>query len=147
MAPSKSEVRVTVRKADELAFLGAAYLATDLAYALVSRKGKDWSVALTPKSPKTSTHKVSAAFREAYEGQLLRWAIARNNRGMRAEVLKRALALCQASGGRPASRQGSLLPEQKEDIARLLAEAEADQSPKDPLGITRNWEDTRGEKA
>ena len=138
---------VTVRRADELAFLGAAYLSTDQAYAAVSRKGDDWSVSLSPKSPGISSETLASLFRQTYDNQLLRWAVAKANKGVRAAVLKRALILAAEPGGRAAARQGDLLPEQKEEIARLLAEAEADKGPRDPLGIARYWEDLGGKKA
>ena len=138
-APSKPE-SLTIKGADALAFLGAAYLSMDVAYAEVRRKGVDWTVTLLPKS---GSAKLAAAFKRDYANQLLRWSVARANRGIRADVLRRALELCKESGGRPASAQGTLPPEQLGEVARLLAEAEADKGPKDPLGITRYWANLR----
>jgi hypothetical protein len=139
MPPSRSET-VTIKNADAQAFLGAAYLLTDEAFVSVSRRGKDWSATL---SAKTGTKKFAARLKLDYENQLLRWRVQRANRGLRADVLRRALALCEESGGKPAGRQGTLLPEQLDEIARLLAEAESDKGPRDPLGITKFWEDLK----
>jgi hypothetical protein len=139
MPPSKSET-VTVKNADAQAFLGAAYLLTDEAFVAVSRRGKDWTATVGAKA---GTKKFAARFKLDYENQLLRWRIARANRGLRADVLRRALALCEESGGKPAARQGTLLPEQLDEISRLLAEAAADKGPRDPLGVTKFWEDLK----
>lgn len=125
---------------DELALLGAAYAMTDEAYALVTRKGKGGSVELWPRK-KTAPKALIAAFKREYENQRLRWALTRDGLGLRAETLRRALALAQAAGGRPEAPTASLTPEQKAEIAALLAEAENDKGPRDPLGITRPWED------
>ena len=114
-------------------------MSTDEAYACVARKGKDWSVSFLPKTK--GAGKFLARFKEDYANQLLRWRVATANRGLRAEVLKRALEFCRESGGVAAARQGTLTPEQSAEIARLLKEAEADTSPRDPLGIAKYWED------
>jgi len=130
---------------DEQAFLGAAYALTADAYALVTRKGKGGSVELWPKR-KLAPKALAAAFRREYANQRLRWALTRDGLGLRAETLRRALALADASGGRAEAPQAALTPEQKAEIAALLAEAEADKGPRDPLGITQPWEDSRKER-
>lgn len=138
---------VTVRLApvDEQSLLGAAYLMTGDAYALVTRKGKAGSVELWPKR-KIPLNTLAAAFRREYANQLLRWSLTRDGLGLRAETLRRALALAEAAGGRPEAPQAALTPEQKAEIAALLAEAEADTGPRDPLGIAQPWEDSRKER-
>ena len=136
-------VRLAV--ADENAFLGAAYLLTRDAYVLVSRKGKTGRVELWPKTNMPAAA-LAAAFRREYANQLLRWGLARDGFALRAETLRRALALAEAAGGRTQAPQATLTPEQKAEIAALLAEAEADPGPRDPLGIAQPWEDSRKQR-
>ena len=139
--------RAVIRLAavDENAWLGAAYLMTDEAYVLVSRKGKAGAVELWPKNKQTPKA-LADAFRREYANQKLRWALSRGGLGLRAETLRRALALAEAAGGRVEASQTTLTAEQKAEIAALLAEAEADTGPKDPLGIAQPWEDSRKER-
>ena len=136
---------VRLRSVDENALLGAAYLMTDEAFVLVSRKGKDGAVELWPKK-KTSAKALAAAFRREYANQVLRWTLSRGGLGLRAETLRRALLLAQAAGGRIEAPQASLTPEQRAEIAALLAEADADPGPRDPLGIALPWEESRKER-
>ncbi len=138
---------VTVRLAavDEQALLGAAYVLTGDAYVLVSRKGKGGAVELWPKK-KLTTKALAAAFKREYANQVLRWSLTRDGLGLRAETLRRALALAEAAGGRTEMPQASLTPEQRAEIAALLAEADADTGPRDPLGITQPWEESRKER-
>lgn len=143
MTPARAVVRLA--KVDEPALLGAAYALTADAFVLVARKGKGGGVELWPKG-KTKPAALAAAFRREYANQLLRWALSREGLGLRAETSRRALALAEAAGGRPQAPQASLSPEQKAEIAALLAEAEADRGPRDPLGIARPWEETRKER-
>ena len=89
---------------------------------------------------------MSEAFRREYANQLLRWSLTRGGLGLRAETLRRALALAAAAGGRTQAPQATLTPEQKAEIATLLAEADADSGPRDPLGIAQPWEESRKER-
>lgn len=136
---------VRLAAVDEDALLGAAYALTADAYVLVEKKGKGGSVVLRPKA-KIAPKALAEAFRREYENQKLRWALTRGGLGLRAETLRRALELASAAGGRPEAPQASLTPEQKAEIAALLAEADADKGPKDPLGITQPWEESRKER-
>jgi hypothetical protein len=136
-------VVVRLATVDVNALLGAAYAMTDVAYSLVGRNGKGGTVELWPKR-KAGLKTLAAAFRREYANQVLRWALARDGFGLRAETLRRALALAQAAGGRAKAPRASLTPAQAAEIAALLAEAEADPE-KDPLGIGRAWEDLRSQ--
>lgn len=136
---------VRLPSVDEDALLGAAYLLTEDAYVLVSRKGKGGAVELWPKKG-AKPSALAAAFRREYANQLLRWSLTRGGLGLRAETMRRALLLAEAAGGRPQAPQASLTPEQKAEIAALLAEAEADPGPRDPLGIARPWEESRKDR-
>lgn len=138
-------VVVRLPAVDEDALFGAAYLLTEHAYVLLTRKGKGGSVELWAKKKMTAAA-MSAAFKLEYANQLLRWSLTRDGLGLRAETLRRALALAEAAGGRVEMTQASLTPEQKAEIAALLAEADADTGPKDPLGIAQPWEESRKER-
>lgn len=129
--------RVSMKAADELAWLGAAYAMTAEAYVLV----EDGAVALWPKKRATPAA-LARAFAAEYESLAVRWAAARGGLGVRAEVLRRALALLaeRPSGEEAAPR---LDDEQAERIRALLAEADADPSPQDPLGIRTPWSELR----
>lgn len=130
---------------DENALLGAAYAMTEDAFVLVSRKGKGGAVELWPKKG-AKPAALAAAFRREYANQVLRWSLTRDGLGLRAETLRRALLLAEAAGGRTQAPQASLSPEQKAEIAALLAEADGDTGPRDPLGIARPWEESRKER-
>lgn len=140
-------MKATVRlpSVDENALLGAAYAMTADAFVLVSRKGKGGAVELWPKK-KIPSKALAAAFRREYANQVLRWSLSRAGLGLRAETLRRALLLAEAAGGRPQAPQAALTHEQKAEIAALLAEADADTGPRDPLGIARPWEESRKER-
>lgn len=136
---------VRLASVDEDALLGAAYLMTEDAFVLVSRKGRGGAVELWPKG-KASAKALAAAFRREYANQLLRWSLTRDGLGLRAETLRRALLLAAEAGGRPEAPRARLTPEQAAEIAALLAEAEADPGPRDPLGIATPWEEARKER-
>ncbi len=143
-APSRPVV-IRLAKADELAFMGAAYLMTQDAYVELGRLGRGFTVTLWPKNGRSSSG-WAKAFRLEYANQLLRWSLSRAGLGLRAETLKRALVLAKAAGGRPQAPQAALTAEQKAEIAALLAEADADTGPRDPLGITRPWTEVRKDR-
>lgn len=140
-----ASIVVRLASVDENALLGAAYVMTEDAFVLVSRKGRGGAVELWPRR-KVPAAKLAAAFRREYANQVLRWSLSRGGLGLRAETLRRALLLAEAAGGRTEAPQASLTPEQKAEIAALLAEADADTGPKDPLGITRPWEESRKDR-
>jgi hypothetical protein len=140
-----ASVVVRLAAVDENALLGAAYVMTEDAYVLVSRKGKGGAVELWPRGA-AAPKALAAAFRREYANQKLRWELARGGLGLRAETLRRALALAEAAGGRTEAPRTTLTPEQKAEIAAMLAEAEADTGPKDPLGIAQPWEESRKER-
>jgi len=122
------------------AFLGAAYQLTDAAHAVVGRAGRAATATLWPKK-RTSAARLAERFLAAYADQLSRWTVERANQDVRAEVLRRALARIDASGAAPGEPAPGLSVEQKDEIARMLAEAEA--AGPDPLGIARSWEEGR----
>lgn len=119
-----------------LAALGAAYLLTGRAYAALGRQGARDLVLLWPKKGR-GLQRLAADFEAAYEGQLRHWALARAGLGARAETLRRALALSEKQTAQAGRRPG-LSEEQQAEIARMLQEAE--EAPKDPLGIAVPWD-------
>ncbi|UPT75703.1 MAG: hypothetical protein M0D55_08540 [Elusimicrobiota bacterium] len=131
---------VRLSSVDETAFFCAAHALTDRAIVVVERSGKSATARLWPKGP-GSGKSLAAEFRREYENQALRWRLTREGLGLRAETLRRALALAAAAGGRLEAPAASLTPAQKAEIAALLAEADADPGPRDPLGIATPWED------
>jgi hypothetical protein len=143
--PSKPKVTrgegwttVAVAGADPLAFMGAAYQLSDAAHAIVGRAGRAATATLWPKKG-TRTSGLARRFLAVYADQRSRWAVARANLDVRAEVLRRALLRIEAAGDNPGEPAPSLREEQKAEIARMLAESES--APRDPLGIARSWEE------
>lgn len=124
-----------VRAVDELAFLGAAYLMTQDAYVALGREGRVRTVTLWPKASRPREG-LEAAFRSEYQNQRLRWSLARAGLGPRREILGRALAMPGELGEARAIEPG-LSPQQREEMSRLLAEAET--AGRDPLGIATPW--------
>ena len=76
MAGREAKAVVRLGAVDENALLGAAYLLSEDAWVLVSRKGKAGAVELWPKK-KQAPKSLAAAFRREYENQKLRWALTR----------------------------------------------------------------------
>ncbi|MCR4296009.1 MAG: hypothetical protein NUW21_10770, partial [Elusimicrobia bacterium] len=68
---------VRLSSVDENALLGAAYVMTEDAYVLVSRKGRGGAVELWPRG-KVPAARLAAAFRREYANQLLRWSLSRD---------------------------------------------------------------------
>ena len=136
---------VTLASVDDTAFYCAAHALTDRAIVIVERSGRGGRARLWPKAG-GSAKSLAAGFKREYENQVLRRRLDREGLGLSAETLRRALALAEAAGGRAEAPAASLTPEQKAEIAALLAEADADPGPRDPLGITRPWEETHTER-
>lgn len=137
-------VEFRIRHPDELAWLGSAYLSTEEAYVALDRQGGEEVAILWPKR-NIRLANIAAAFAREYDNQLHRWNLLRLNRAVRAETLRRALALADESGVLIGRAQPRLAAGQMEEIERLLAEAE--EAPKDPLGIAKPWEELRTAKA
>lgn len=134
----RAPVVVRVARAEPLAFLGAAYLLTDRAFVSVDRRGAVWEARLRPKA--ASGAGLKEAFRAAYDGQKVRWAVERANLPVRAEVLRRALALDEAAGvPRGPGTAAALSPEDRARMDAALSEGPVE----DPRGIKRYWEDRR----
>lgn len=134
--------------------LGAAYLLMDRAYALVEGdKAGRLTVTLRPKGARGAAElsALARAFEDELAAQKLRWAVARNNQGVREYVAENALALAEefasraAAPAEPAAEQ--LTAEQRSEIERLIAEVEteitamnAKKEHADPAGKNLSWE-------
>lgn len=129
--------------------LGAAYLMMDRAWvSLEGDKTKSLVVSLAPK-PGAKAADVRAAFEAELASQVLRWAVAKNNRGVREYVAENAVSLAQqkplAAAAEAAPEQ--LTDDQRSEIERLIAEVETeikDMNAKklvaDPKGVSPSWE-------
>lgn len=80
-------------------------------------------------------------FLAVYDDQRWRWSLEKRNLDVRAEILRRALALVEGGGADKAGPAPGLSEEQKAEIARMLAEAE--KAPRDPMGIAEPWDRRR----
>lgn len=146
--------------------LGAAHLLTDRVFArLDGDPKKSLTVTLVPKEPLTAAG--MAALKEEFElelaAQKLRWAIAKNNVGVREHVARQAVLLVNghplAPVSAPAPAAGSpqgggepLSAEQQAEIDRLIAEVETEikdlkskPAGADPDGVKATWEEKHGE--
>lgn len=133
----RAPVVVRLRRADPLAFFGAAYLLTDRAFVSLERRGAAWEARLRAKTGGAAG--LAELFRSAYEDQRARWAMERANLPVRAEILRRALALDEAAGLRAPETAALLSPERRAEIETALKERPVE----DSQGIARTWEEGR----
>jgi len=124
--------------ADRAAFLEAAYRLIDRAWVRLDERGGRLSAHLTPRAGAAD---LAVEFQAAYESAAALRRAARAARAQRAVVLGRALELADHVDARRREPAPTLPPERLEEIARLLAEAEA--APYDPLGLRVPWEELR----
>lgn len=120
-------LRVKISRPDEEALFGAAYLTLAETGVVVEEDG----VTLLD-----ARGGAKERFLARYAEQKERWALMRATLDLRAETLRRALALAEAA---PKEGPVERLPESAlAEIRRLLAEAEGE--PHDPRGVTRAWD-------
>lgn len=138
---------------------GAAYLLTDRAVAYVEDKRGAWELTLRAKA------KASAAELEALAGdflnellnQVLRQRLLAANRSVMEHVIARAVVSARRDPADPAqppaAAEDQLSAEQRSEIDRLIAEAEAEiaaraknRAAADPLGISKTWEERHGKE-
>ncbi|OGS07492.1 MAG: hypothetical protein A2270_09510 [Elusimicrobia bacterium RIFOXYA12_FULL_51_18] len=130
----------------------AAYAVSDAAYVFIKPAGKR-AVALefTPKSA-AAAKDLLRRFKEELADEQKRAAIFASNRDLREFMILKALAYEEIppSGQREDS---GLTPEQERELDALIAQVESEikkesfgKKVKDPLGITRTWEEKYGAK-
>lgn len=131
----RDSATVWVAKPDRMALLGAAYLSTESAYVALDKD----AVVLWPKKGRPAAS--ADLFEKEYLNQLSRWAVARKSLTARAGSVARMLAMGERLAENASTLMPELEPEKRSEIEKLLKEAEAE--PRDPLGISRPWEETR----
>jgi len=146
--PEKSVVEtISLKKYSPETARYAAYSLTGEAYAFLSPAGADaLSVELRPK-PGAGKAGLAARFRAALREEALRETLFEENKGLREFMLLKALSAPEPA---PAP-SAALTPEQEKELDALIAQVEREikeeSAPgKDPLGITRRWEDKHGVK-
>jgi His-Xaa-Ser system protein HxsD len=128
----------------------AAYSVSDAAHVFLKPAAGGVTVELTPKtaSPKNN---LSGRFSAELKDEKLRAAVFDANRELREFMILKALAYEAA----PAAGQedSSLTPEQEKELDALIAQVESEikresagRKGKDPLGITKTWEEKYGAK-
>ncbi len=133
--------------------LGAAYLLTDRAYAVLGGGKKALSVSLTPKAKGTPAA-LAREFVDEWATQKVRWRLARANQPIREHVAEQAVLLANgqleppppAQAEEPAADQ--LSDAQRLEIEKLIAEVEDEikqmnekKAVADPKNIKASWEE------
>ncbi len=146
--PAKPSVeKVNLKKYSPETARYAAYALTGEAYAFLRPAGAgSLSVELRPK-PGAAPAGLAARFRAALREEALRETLFEENKGLREFMLLKALSAPEPA---PAP-SAALTPEQEKELDALIAQVEREikeeSAPgKDPLGITRRWEDKHGVK-
>lgn len=137
-APKPLVVRAP-KGAARAAFLDAALSVMDRAWVRVDEKGGALSAVLTPRAG--SAAGLAEEFRRALAAAEALRRAGKKERALQAAALARALELADHVDAKRREPPPSLPPERLEEIARLLAEAEA--APRDPLGLRVPWEELR----
>ena len=130
----------------------AAYAVSDAAYVFIKPAGKS-AVALefAPKNSAAAKN-LPRRFKEELNDEQKRAAIFDSNRDLREFMILKALAYEEIP---PAGQQedSGLTPEQERELDALIAQVESEikkessgNKVKDPLGITRTWEEKYGAK-
>lgn len=140
--PLKGECLRTIKHA-AFALTATAYVRLDLSAGAVR-------VTLEPKEPtgKTAGGKLAARFIEKFKEETIRSAIEANNRKLREHII--GLALRPEKGSLECEADAGLTEQQQKELDLIIAEVEAEikkeprKSSKDPLGVTKTWEETHG---
>lgn len=130
---------VSLRRAERLPLLSAAYILSQSAFVRLERRGRLVKIFLSGKSARASGS-LSQAFCREYESQRVRWAINRSAPALSLEILRRMAKVPQDLPAE--SRQDALAQKELGAIDVLLAET-AGKSAGDPLGIRTPWDQRR----
>ena len=128
----------------------AAYAVSDRAYVFLKMAGKKFvEVVFTPRKG-VSVSVVRSAFLSELADEKLRERVSDGNRGLREFLVLKALSTPEKSSPEPA--EAGLTAEQEKELEDLIAQVEREikresgGKQRDPLGITRTWEDKYGSK-
>ena len=128
----------------------AAHVMADRAYAHLSEDEDGVVVSLHAKETLDARglEALGALFDREVQNQTLRLKLESANRETMQYIVSRALVPAIASSGAAAELEAELSADQKSEIERLIAEAEAeiaelkkDEGGTDPLGITKTWQE------
>ena len=144
----------------------AAYAVSDAAYVFIKPAGKGAvTLEFSPKQRsgdsgqgtgvgghKSQAGNLAGRFREELKDEKIRAAIFDSNRELREFMVLKALAYEDTPAAAQKEDSG-LTPEQESELDALIAQVEgeikkesAGKKTKDPLGITRTWEEKYGAK-
>ena len=149
---AKKSVKVGLKDYDLNTVRYAAYAVSDAAYVFITPAGKGAvCVEFTPKTGAASKE-LARRFRDELKDEKLRAAIFDANRELREFMILKALSY-EAAGAPAAQEDSGLTPEQEKELDALIAQVESEikkesagSGTKDPLGITRTWEEQYGAK-
>lgn len=130
----------------------AAHAVSRAAHVFIKLDGRSAAaVEFTPTGP-VSGKAVAASFKAELADEKLRAAIYAANRELRDFMILKALSKEETPPQAPQDDSG-LTPEQEKELDALIAQVESEikqevsaGASKDPLGITRTWEDKYGAK-
>ncbi len=150
----KISVNVSLKKYNADMIRYSAYAMSGFSYVTLcpGRKG-EISVTLEPK-PGASAAEL-AGLKKRFEAELkdekFRYELADSNRELREFIVLKALS---GAATPPQSEDSGLTPEQEKELDELIAQVEreikteaAGRPIKDPLGITKTWEDKHASKS
>lgn len=123
---------------DRAAFLDACYRLVGRAWVRLDEKRGRLSAALTPRAG--GAQALGALLHREYAAALARKSGERAARALEAALLSRALEAAERVDARRRAPEPSLPAERLEEIARLVAEAEA--APR-PRGVETPWSELR----
>ena len=145
-------IKVSLKKHSLDAVRYAAYAVSGAAFVFLKMAGKNAvTVELaSKKNPSASSAVLKHRFLSELADEKLREAVSDDNRELREFLILKALS----GPERPAqSRDSGLTAEQEKELEDLIAQVEKEikldsrsRKSRDPLGITRTWEDKYGAK-
>ncbi len=131
----------------------AAYAVSDAAYVFIKPAGRGAvAVEFSPKNA-AAAKSLPGRFKEELKDEKIRAAIFDSNRELREFMILKALSYEDTPSAAQKEDSG-LTPEQESELDALIAQVESEikkesagkTGAKDPLGITRTWEEKYGAK-
>ena len=150
MTKTTLSVKVNAKDYDLDAVRYAAYAVSDAAYVFIKPGVGGVTVEFVPKN--AAAKSISVRFKGELKDEKLRASIFDANRDLREFMILKALVYEEIPAGVRQEDSG-LTPEQEKELDALIAQVEgeikkesAGNKTKDPLGITRTWEEKYGAK-